>query len=162
MNTQALHQLYGQGMTMLDNILNTLHEINTLENASQKQLSEEDKKRRRRLKALRWSILVGGSYVGYRVVANWIKKRREFKRIQFEGDLHRTNRVAHSAGSVMIPPSTSWQHHGNQYGSEWSNTGAHNTGYYGGLGDPVGPHTRFRPTTPSMYSNQYQAYGQEF
>ena len=162
MNTQALHQLYEQGMTMLDKILNTLHEINTLENASQKQLSEEDKKRRRRLKALRWSILVGGSYVGYRLVANWMKKRMEYQKVQSQVDLYRTNNVAQSTGSVMIPPSTSWQHQGNHYGPGRIHEGLYNSGSYGGLGGRVGPYTSSRQTTPSVYSNQFQAYGQEF
>ena len=161
MNTQALHQMYEQGMTILDKVLRTLHEINSLENISQKHLSEEDKKRRRRLKALRWSVLVGGSYIGYRFVANWIQKRREYSRIQSEGNLYRTNKLSNSNGSVVIP-SRSSQYEFNPYGPEWANHGSYNSFTYGGHGDYMGPYTRFKRTMPSMHSNQYQEYGQEF
>lgn len=160
MNTHALHQLYEQGMTMLDNVFSTLHEINTLESASQKHLSEEDKKRRRRLKAIRWSMLIGISYVGYRFVANWIKKRREYKRMLREG-IH--SNVTQTTGSSMIPRSRNWpQQHNNQYTSGWDSNqyahgwndgGLHNMAHYGGQSEPFSPYSRIRPNT--MYPSQY-------
>lgn len=34
--------------------------------------------RRRRLKALRWSLMLGSTYLGYKVVRGWLRRRREF------------------------------------------------------------------------------------
>ena len=80
MNTQALHQLYQQAMTMLDQSLALVHEIKTLENQHTKTtLTEEEKKKRRRLKAMRWAIMIGISYAGYSFVRKWLRKRREYK-----------------------------------------------------------------------------------
>ena len=147
---------------MLDNVLNTLQEINTLESTSQKQLSEEDEKRRRRLKAIRWSMFIGVSYVGYRFVASWIKKRREYKRMLRAGI--RSN-VAQPTGSSMIPHSRKWPHqynnqhsHGwesNPYGHGWNDGGLHNMSHYERQSDCLSPYSRIQPST--MYTNHYQA-----
>ena len=92
MNTQALHQLYGQAMSMLDSALSTLSEMRALEqrmSKSETEMTEEEKKRRRRLKALRWSFLLGVSYMGYRFVLKWVRRRRqlkEFYKMQMHND----------------------------------------------------------------------------
>ena len=85
MNTQAMHQLYDQAMGMLDQALVMLHELRTLENREIQALSEEDQKRRRRLKAIRWSLMLGISYAGYSFVAKWMKKRRDYNRRRMLG-----------------------------------------------------------------------------
>ena len=83
MNTQALKQLYSQIMSMMDSALSTLEEIRVMEQTmsrmKEEHISEDDKKRRRRLKALRWSLVMGASYMGYRIVSRWLRRRREFQ-----------------------------------------------------------------------------------
>ena len=65
---------------MLDQLLLTIKELKTLEESqSSEQLSEEEQMKRRRLKALRWSLVLGISYAGYSLVAKWFKRRREYK-----------------------------------------------------------------------------------
>ena len=66
-------------MTMLDQSLALIHELKTIENQHHKTLTEEEKKKQRRLKAMRWAIMMGISYAGYSFVRKWLKRRREYK-----------------------------------------------------------------------------------
>ena len=79
MTTQALNQLYHQAIAMLDQALGVIHELQTLETHDNGRLTDEEKKKRRRLKAFRWSIMLGVSYGGYTLVRKWLRKRREYK-----------------------------------------------------------------------------------
>lgn len=112
MNTQALHQLYDQAVLMLDHGLQFLHELKSLElKASRdiRSLSPEEVKRRRRLKALRWGIVLSLTYAGYAIVHKWMKRR--------SGHLKRrkglTNGIGNGTTFSYPPPngSGSWMHH---------------------------------------------------
>jgi len=74
MNTHALQQLFDTAMAMLDSTLTTLadlRKINLNMNITSKEfMSDEERKKRRRLQALRWSILLGVSYTGYKIINN--------------------------------------------------------------------------------------------
>ena len=84
MNTQALTQLYHQAIAMIDQALAAMHELKTVEmhhsEMQYDQLSDEEKKKRRRLKAIRYSIMIGISYAGYSFVRKWLRRRREYKK----------------------------------------------------------------------------------
>ncbi len=134
MNTQALNQLYHQAMAMLDQALATIHELKTLETAtSGKILSEEEMKKRRRLKAIRWSIMLGISYGGYAFVRRWLKKRRDYKKFQSLNSNSNMNmnrnmnlNGGRSAAALGQHPNYQHQHH-------YPNGGGYsNTSYAGG------------------------------
>lgn len=79
MNTHQLHQLYDQLTAMAEVII---HEIKTLstQKVATKNLSDEERKRRRRLKAIRWGLLFGASYASFWTILKWYKKRKDLKR----------------------------------------------------------------------------------
>lgn len=79
MNTQALQQLFHTGMSMFDNAIQTLNEMNAICDAKGKDLTEEEIKRRRRLKALRWTIVLGVSFTGYKIIRKWFRQRRIYR-----------------------------------------------------------------------------------
>lgn len=85
MNTQALHQLYNQAIAMFDQALSAIHELKTLEANDNVQLSDEEKKKRRRLKAIRWSIVFGISYAGYSFIRKWLRKRKQYREYMRQG-----------------------------------------------------------------------------
>jgi hypothetical protein len=68
MNTQAIQQLLETATSMLDRAVKTYHEMRTLEAQSNALESEEDTKRRRRLRALRWTMVVAATYAGYKLM----------------------------------------------------------------------------------------------
>lgn len=116
MNTQALHQLYDQAVSMLDHGLQFLQELKTLDLKASKDvdaLSLEEIKRRRRLKALRWGIVLSLTYAGYALVHKWMKRRSHRS-----GDWKRRARgLMNGHGSfntLSYPPPTSgsgsWMH----------------------------------------------------
>ena len=74
MNTQAMEQLYQQAMHMMDTALVTMQDLKSLECKDLSLLSEEEQKKRRRLKALRWGLMMGVSYVGVKVVMKWWRR----------------------------------------------------------------------------------------
>lgn len=80
MNTQQLHHLYEQIMAMFDQALATIHELQTLQDRENEKLSLEQMKRKRRLKAIRWSIMLGITFAGYNVIRQWFQRRRDYQR----------------------------------------------------------------------------------
>jgi len=80
MNTKHLHQLYQQIMNMLDQTLAIIEEVKRMEEGKEnKQLSPEEIKRRRRLKAIRWSIMIGITYLGSKAILKWFQRRRVYQ-----------------------------------------------------------------------------------
>ena len=93
MNTQALHQLLDTATTMFDHALVTFKEMRTLDTSITE--TEEDKKRRRRLKALRWAMIMGFAYGGYRLIRRMIRRRMSAS----------THRQTIQAPAMQTPPS---------------------------------------------------------
>lgn len=81
MNTQALHQLFNTAMSMFDHAIATLNDMRALSinAAAEEELPEEEIKRRRRLRAMRWSLVLGVSYAGYKIMRRWLMRRRELR-----------------------------------------------------------------------------------
>ena len=82
MNTHQLHQLYDQLTALVDQALNYINEMKTLsiQEVATKNLSDEERRRRRRLKAIRWGLLFSASYASFWTILKWYKKRKDFKR----------------------------------------------------------------------------------
>ena len=81
MNTQALRQMYGQALSMIDHTLATLQELQTIHKETEgKIMTAEDEKHRRRLKAIRICLVAGCTYMSYIGIMRWLKKRRDWSR----------------------------------------------------------------------------------
>ena len=77
MNTQAIQQLLDTASTMLDHAMKTYKEMRALEARNNELESEEDKKQRRRLRALRWMMIATVTYAGYRVIKLAFRRRKQ-------------------------------------------------------------------------------------
>lgn len=68
MNTQAMQKLLETVTAMIENAMKTYTEMRALELAARDCESQEARKKRRRLKALRWAVVFAVTYTGYRLV----------------------------------------------------------------------------------------------
>lgn len=156
MNTQALHHLYEQIMAMLDQGLKLLQELRTLENQEIQALSEEDQKRRRRLKALRWSLMLGISYAGYSFVAKWLKKRKEFKRQKrIAGAQSGVGHHVQGLGAQGRALTHGHDGSGGQHSSRYGNSSMHNGYGYGNRGESHGQPNYYPSNAGYGYSGDY-------
>ncbi len=155
MNTQALHNLYEQVMAMLDQGLKLVQELRTLENQEIQALSEEDQKRRRRLKALRWSLMFGISYAGYSFVSKWFKKRKEYKRrkrlVHTQGGTSQYGQRFNTQGRML----SSQRPEGNvgQHSYRYGGNNSMNDGY--GYGNGYGQPNYYPSSSGYGYSGEY-------
>lgn len=83
MNTAALQQLLESAAQMVNHAVHVYKEMRALEIASQNSECLEDKKRRRRLRTLRWCITIGVTYAGYRIIRMAFRKRISHERIEY-------------------------------------------------------------------------------
>jgi hypothetical protein len=86
MNTHAVNQLLEAATAMFDHAVATWSEMRAIEAAASEFESEEDKKRRRRLRALRWAMVTAATYAGYKCI-KWLfsSSRRRHHRPMLEG-----------------------------------------------------------------------------
>lgn len=137
MNTQALHQLLDTATTMLDHALVTFKEMRALDASSLETETKEEQKRRRRVRALRWALIMGFAYGGYRFLRRMVRKQLSPKRLtiqsspnlQYPPRLDGTNSNGamqsyaenpysfHGGGTPMYPPNT---YYGGTYGGPYS------------------------------------------
>lgn len=80
MNTQAIKQLFESITAMFDHAVATIQEMQALER--RRVLTDEEKRRQRRLRALRWTLATAVTYAVYRLVRRWTSSRRQPQRIQ--------------------------------------------------------------------------------
>jgi hypothetical protein len=155
MNTQALHQLYDQAVSMIDQILGLVNELKSLEGKDETKLTQEEQKRRRRLKALRWGIVLSISYAGYSMVYKWLKRRRDWKKRR----LLRASSMGSIEAGTMSPfvsnSSYSTPQPYSGYYSSPSSYGGHfmqQQPQYGGYGSAYSYGSTY---PPSMHQSQY-------
>ena len=167
MNTHALQQLFHTAMSFFDNAISTLNEIRALNIASasdEEEMSEEEIKRRRRLKALRWSLVMGVSYAGYKLMRRWLLRRRQLRQMIASGINPGQSVDAGMGGgeaahanrySPYGPPAggSSYGYGSNNHmhmnGSQYGYDGFRNGGAYG---------SRYSPYS-SSYGGNYGGYG---
>jgi hypothetical protein len=133
MNQEALQQAFDSLTSMMDKGVATFHELRALEAMQNEQETEEQKKRRQRLKTIRWALMMGGSYVVYKLIRRITSRR---KRVTYTGN----NSAPMSAGYGLGGPSM------------------YANGSYGGQG----MHGGYNPTSaygPSMYGGGGNYYG---
>lgn len=91
MNQQALQQAFDSLTSMMDHAIATFHELRALEAMKNEKETAEQKKRRQRLKTIRWALMMGGSYVVYKLIRRITSRR---KQIAFTG-----NNASHQFGA---------------------------------------------------------------
>jgi hypothetical protein len=82
MNQQALQQAFDSLTSMMDHAIATFHELRALEAMQTEKETEEQKKRRRRLKAIRWALVMGSSWLVFKIIRRLTSRRR---RLQYDG-----------------------------------------------------------------------------
>lgn len=136
------------GYVLFDNAISTLNEIRALNIASasdEEEMSEEEIKRLRRLKALRWSLVMGVSFAGYKLMRRWVLRRRQLRHVIATGvnpgqsvdagmDANRYSPYAPLAGGSTYGygPSNNLLMNGSQYGYDGFGSG----GAYGSRYSP--------------------------
>ena len=80
MNTQGLKQLIESAAAMFDHAVQTWHEMQSLEQQARHHETDEDRKRRARLRAMRMVFVAGISYLGYRLVRRILFPQRRSQR----------------------------------------------------------------------------------
>lgn len=142
MNTQALHQLLDTATTMFEHALSSWKEIRALETTGTAMETEEGKRKRRRLKALRWAMTLGLAFAAYKLVRRFLLSRRRKGRyrpfVEGAGPAHSYDKGNHATG-------------GGYYDGNYS-AGAL-TSAPGYFGSNYGSHAT------SMQSPQYSTYG---
>jgi hypothetical protein len=68
LNTEAVQKLLEAATAMFDHAIGTWREMQTLEDAARTSETEDDRKRRRRLRALRWAFTTAVTYAVYAMV----------------------------------------------------------------------------------------------
>jgi hypothetical protein len=124
MNTAALQQLLESTSKMVDHAIHVYKEMRAVEMASQHSELPEDKKRRRRLRALRWCIMLGVSYAGYKIIRMAFRKRT--MRIEYGG----AQTQYPQRSSAMVP-----------YSQGYSSN--YNSSPYGGYGPSYSPYNTY-------------------
>lgn len=124
MNQQVLQQSFESLTSMVEHAVATFHELRALEALQNGNETEQQKKRRQRLKTIRWALMVGGSYVVYKLIRRITSKRKQL--------MQRGNHLSASTGSG------SFANYGSSFGG---------SGLYGGYN----MHSSFGG--PSMYGS---------
>ncbi|KAL3945322.1 MAG: hypothetical protein SGBAC_000598 [Bacillariaceae sp.] len=76
-NQQVLQQSFESLTSIIEHVVATFHELRALEAMQNEKETEQQKKRRQRLKTIRWALMVGGSYVVYKIMRRIMSKRKQ-------------------------------------------------------------------------------------
>lgn len=150
MNAEAVKHLLESAVSMLDHAVATWREMRVLEAeyCRQEQESEAAKKRRRRLRALRWALTASVAYAGYAVVRKLLQSycsrraRRQPTAIEGGGPYHNNNNNYQQYPQQQHQPS---------FYNYYNNGTSPPT--YGGYGSPSYPSAFAPPAVP--FNNHY-------
>ena len=78
-NQQALQLAFDSVTKLVDSALATFRELRALE--AQQEYTPEQQRRRKRLRALRWAMVMGGTWLVYKVVRRMTSKRKRLTNI---------------------------------------------------------------------------------
>lgn len=79
MNQQGMQQAFDSLTSMVDHAIATFQEMRALEATENAKETEEQKRRRLRLKAVRWALVMGTSWLVYKIIRQITSKRRRLK-----------------------------------------------------------------------------------
>jgi hypothetical protein len=136
MNTQALHQLLDTATSMFDHALLTFQEMRALDARSLENESPEDQTKRRRLKALRWAIIMSIAYGGYRLIRRLLRRRQYQRQLSMYPAQQQQQQYSsgYTAPAPIMQPPLQQQYGGSPYGSTPYATSNPYSSYYGAGG----------------------------
>jgi hypothetical protein len=137
MNQQLLQQAWESLSQMFDHAIATFHEMRALEHQLNREETEEDKQRRKRLKALRYALVFGGSWVAYKIVRGLLLQKRNNNRRRLAASNTTGgsgNMGSYFGASATSPYSSSYYGGGMGYGNPYSST--NNSMFYSSSGYP--------------------------
>jgi hypothetical protein len=76
MNTHTFNQIFESATSMFDHAIETFHEMRAIEVASRENETDEMKKRRRRLRTLRWALVTAVTVAGYKIIRRLLARPR--------------------------------------------------------------------------------------
>ncbi len=130
-NQQALQHAWESLNQMVDHAVATFHEMRALESIQRESESEEERIRRKKLKALRYAFVFGGSWLAYKLIRNLLFRKRNLQHQQsriLNGQANPGNFSLSSMGTPNMPNYSS-----NMYGP--ANMGYPGySSHYSGLG----------------------------
>lgn len=144
MNQHVLQQAWESINQMVEHAVTTFSEMRALEANAQDGESEEDKQRRRRLKALRYALVLGGSWLAYKVVRQLLFQKDAWRRgrRQQQQRPHLTRHGSPQQDASLMYPTTSpydtslamnrMPGPNGYYGGGGFGTGSYGSGMYGG------------------------------
>jgi len=132
-NQQALQHAWESLNQMVDHAVVTFHEMRALESIERECETEEERSKRKRLKALRYAFVFGGGWLAYKLIRNLLFRKRSLPLRQY-GQSSNLDTLSQQMAS---PSSTAMSN----YSSPNNFHGAMNMGYpgysstYHGLGN---------------------------
>jgi hypothetical protein len=136
MNQQLLQQAWESISQMVDHAFVTFHEMRMLELQNNREETEKEKQQKRRLKALRYTLVFGGSWLVYKIVRSLVFHKRNRRR-QFLASTYNAV-VGSSLGSLGMSAISSPYSYPNYYSSGMTYGGPqphmNNGVLYGGSG----------------------------
>ncbi len=161
MNTQALHQVVQSITTMFDHAATTFYDMQAKQQQAQSLLSattchevdesNDMKRKRRRLQALRWALVVGVTYAAYRLMRRVFLGRRPEKR------LYSLPLSSYSA-SPPHSPYYDYHNHGGGAPSMYPTYGSANAAGYNTYGSGGGSGVMQQPYPPYGYNHNASPY----
>jgi hypothetical protein len=136
MNQQVLQQAWESISQMVDHAIATFHEMRALEQKGRAAETEEEKQRRRRLKALRYAVVFGGSWLAYKLVRHLLFQQRRRKIGQINHALPSSYPYDSMVTSRAFMPSSHQNGFGigpGSYGSSLYANGTYGGGFSGGM-----------------------------
>ena len=109
MNQQALQQALDAAWNLVDHSMATFHELRQLEATNSAKETPEQKQKRRRLKALRWALVMGTSWFVYKLLRRIFTSSRR-KRLGYhqQGRHNNSNPYSTSSGYHYLPMTSSY------------------------------------------------------
>jgi hypothetical protein len=136
MNQQAIQQALDSAWNLLDHSIATFQELRQLEANKSANETQEQKQRRRRLKALRWALVMGTSWLVYKVIRRIFFSSRR-KRLRYQGSSQPGYPLSGSPSYLPMSSNYSSGYYGSpsMYGSNmYGGGGLYGNSYYGGGG----------------------------
>lgn len=112
-NQQALQQALDSLTTMADHAIAVFGELRALEAITNAQETDQQKKRRRRLQAIRWALVMGSTWLVYKILRRLTTSSR------------RRNRLLRNHGEPLgnwPAPSNAYASYGPSYGPSYGRT----------------------------------------
>ncbi|KAG7345405.1 hypothetical protein IV203_032936 [Nitzschia inconspicua] len=135
MNQQLLQQAWESLSQMVDHAISAFHEMRALEQKVNREETDEDKQRRKRLKALRYAFVFGGSWLAYKIVKGLLFHKKNKRRLTTLSTTTGIDGLGSNVGSsAMSPYSSSYYGQGMGYGNPYSTM--NNNTFFGGMGCP--------------------------